>query len=239
MGSRLRRLCVAYSAACVDGRARRWLVHAWSTRSGTHQAGSSVSAARSIVGADYPVTAVDLVSSAGPGKIKFGILLREDHTLRHCRYPCHGRSPFWQCSVSSAGLPCSPAPTAPRTPRSSSCATRSPSSSVRSKLRGCAGPDRAVLAALARLLPRGHVRQLHLIVSRRTLLRWHAGLVRQRWAYPRRAPGRRRTAPLCDPVAAPCPRGASLPPGAVRRPYPRQEPSALAALAGICAGGRP
>ena len=28
--------------------------------------------------------------------------------------------------------------------------------------------DRAVLAALARLLPRGHVRQLHLIVSPRT-----------------------------------------------------------------------
>ena len=55
--------------------------------------------------------------------------------------------------------------------------------------------DRAVLAALARLLPHGHVRQLHLIVSPRTLLRWHAGLVRQRWAYPRRAPGRPRTAP--------------------------------------------
>jgi len=29
------------------------------------------------------ITAVDLVSSAGPGKIKFGIWLREDHTLRH------------------------------------------------------------------------------------------------------------------------------------------------------------
>jgi len=37
---------------------------------------------------------------------------------------------------------------------------------------------RAVLAALARLLPRGRLRQLRLIVSPRTLLRWHADLVR-------------------------------------------------------------
>ena len=35
--------------------------------------------------------------------------------------------------------------------------------------------DRAILAALARLLPSGHLRQLHLIISPRTLLRWHAG----------------------------------------------------------------
>ena len=47
--------------------------------------------------------------------------------------------------------------------------------------------DRAVLAALARLLSRA---QLRLIVSPQTLLRWHVGQVRQRWAYPRRAPGR-------------------------------------------------
>ena len=55
--------------------------------------------------------------------------------------------------------------------------------------------DRAVLAALARLLPSGHVRQLRLIVSPRTLLRWHASLVRRRWVYPRRAPGPPRTTP--------------------------------------------
>ena len=54
--------------------------------------------------------------------------------------------------------------------------------------------DRAILSALARLLPRGHLRQLRLIISSRTLLRWHAGLVRRRWVYPRRAPGRPRTA---------------------------------------------
>jgi hypothetical protein len=53
--------------------------------------------------------------------------------------------------------------------------------------------DRAVLAALARL-PDRHLRQLRLIVSPRTLLRWHASLVRRKWTYPRRVPGRPCTA---------------------------------------------
>jgi putative transposase len=50
--------------------------------------------------------------------------------------------------------------------------------------------DRAVLAALARLLPGS---QLRLIVPPRTLLRWHAGLVRRHWSYPHQHPGRPRT----------------------------------------------
>jgi putative transposase len=54
--------------------------------------------------------------------------------------------------------------------------------------------DRAILTALARLLPRHRLSQLRLIVSPRTLLRWHADLVRRRWAYPRRTPGRPRAA---------------------------------------------
>ena len=40
--------------------------------------------------------------------------------------------------------------------------------------------DRAILAALARLLPGGHLRELRLLVSPRTLLRWHAELVMRR-----------------------------------------------------------
>jgi putative transposase len=52
--------------------------------------------------------------------------------------------------------------------------------------------DRAVLAALARL-PGGQLRQLRLIISPRTMLRWHASLVRRHWSYPRRTPGRPRT----------------------------------------------
>jgi hypothetical protein len=54
--------------------------------------------------------------------------------------------------------------------------------------------DRAVLAALARMLPYGYLHDLRLIISPGTLLRWHAYLVRRHWSYPRRGPGRPRTA---------------------------------------------
>ena len=50
--------------------------------------------------------------------------------------------------------------------------------------------DRAVLAALARLLTRGERGQLALITCPRTLLRWHARLVRRHWTHPRRPAGR-------------------------------------------------
>ncbi|GAB3976494.1 hypothetical protein GCM10029978_063520 [Actinoallomurus acanthiterrae] len=48
--------------------------------------------------------------------------------------------------------------------------------------------DRAILSALARLLPRP--RRHHLFITPRTLLRWHADLVKRRWTYPKRRPGR-------------------------------------------------
>src|SRR5207244_3556565 len=48
--------------------------------------------------------------------------------------------------------------------------------------------DRALLAALTRLLP---PRRRHgLVVTPQTLLRWHRELVRRKWAQPRRGPGR-------------------------------------------------
>jgi putative transposase len=48
--------------------------------------------------------------------------------------------------------------------------------------------DRALLAALARLLP---ARRRHgLVVTPQTLLRWHRELVRRKWAQPRRPAGR-------------------------------------------------
>ena len=48
--------------------------------------------------------------------------------------------------------------------------------------------DRALLAALARLLP--GPRRHGLLVTPQTLLRWHRDLIRRRWTQPARGPGR-------------------------------------------------
>jgi putative transposase len=48
--------------------------------------------------------------------------------------------------------------------------------------------DRAFLAALTRLLP--HRRRHGLIVTPKTLLRWHRELTRRKWTQPKRRPGR-------------------------------------------------
>src|SRR6266576_2656124 len=50
--------------------------------------------------------------------------------------------------------------------------------------------DRAILSTLAQLIPSRQRSQLRLIASSRTLLRWHADIVKRRWCYPHRRPGR-------------------------------------------------
>ena len=61
--------------------------------------------------------------------------------------------------------------------------------------------DRAVLAALTRRLATARRRQLALIITPRTLLRWHGDLVRRHWTYPRRRPGRPRSGPAIRRLA--------------------------------------
>jgi putative transposase len=61
--------------------------------------------------------------------------------------------------------------------------------------------DRAVLAALTRRLSTAHRRQLPLIITPRTLLRWHAELVRRHWSCRHRTPGRPRTGPTIRRLA--------------------------------------
>src|SRR6266542_1473241 len=55
-------------------------------------------------------------------------------------------------------------------------------------------PDRAILAALTRLLSRE--RRHHRLVTPDTLLRWHRALVRRHWTRPHRPPGRPSLAPV-------------------------------------------
>jgi hypothetical protein len=56
--------------------------------------------------------------------------------------------------------------------------------------------DRALLAALSRMLSRRAWRQ-SAFATPATLLRWHRGLVARRWTYPRRPPGRPRHRRRC------------------------------------------
>jgi hypothetical protein len=53
--------------------------------------------------------------------------------------------------------------------------------------------DRALLAVLSRLLPR--IRWPAFVVTPATLLRWHRNMVRRKWNYPRRRPGRPSISP--------------------------------------------
>ncbi|HUK72996.1 MAG TPA: hypothetical protein VLW50_30290 [Streptosporangiaceae bacterium] len=60
---------------------------------------------------------------------------------------------------------------------------------------------RAVLAAMTRRLSAARRRQLSLIITPRTILRWHAELVRRHWNYRHRRPGRSRTGPAVRRLA--------------------------------------
>ncbi len=68
------------------------------------------------------------------------------------------------------------------------CATRSPSCRRQVPRPRFRPGDRALLAAIARLLPRE--RWASLIVCPATVRRWHRDALARRWTYPRRGPGR-------------------------------------------------
>ena len=50
--------------------------------------------------------------------------------------------------------------------------------------------DRAIMAALLRMVNNKHRARLALLVTPRSVLRWHARLVARKWTYPRRRPSR-------------------------------------------------
>jgi hypothetical protein len=80
--------------------------------------------------------------------------------------------------------------------------------------------DRAVIAALTRLLPRSSSR-IGLFVTPDTVLRWHADLVKRRWTYKRTQPGRPPARPMIrEPVPASSARAGPAPRGRVGSPPP-------------------
>jgi putative transposase len=124
-------------------------------------------------------------------KSQLGVGLREGLIIGHLQYSCHYDSP--------TSLPFGWLALLARSDRAKDAEILLPRHQLAVLQRQVKTPrpswaDRAVLAALARVLPASQLRQLRLIVSQRTLLRWHANLIRRHWTNLQRAPGRPRTA---------------------------------------------
>ena len=146
------------------------------------------------MGAENGVTAADLVFAVARGSTKFGIWLREHGSLGalsvlmslRLGYLAVVRVFGWLALLAGSD----------RAKDAEILLLRHQVAVLQRQVRTpkLSWADRAILAALARLMPSSHLRHLRLLISPRTQLRWHADLIKRRWAYPRRTPGRPRTA---------------------------------------------
>jgi len=109
------------------------------------------------------------------------VWLRGDPTVGHCQSSCQSDSPTWRYSA-FGWLALLTRFDRVKHPEILILRHQVAVLQRQVKTPGLSWADRAVLAALARLLPGSQLRQMRLIVSPRTFMRWHADLVRRYWA---------------------------------------------------------